>query len=105
MVLIRRYLWTGRLEWIRPYHPNMMVLSLAFIVPTTTVGTAMVVGAVLAAVWAKRHPGSYEDLGYGIAAGLMAGEGIGGVVNAVLQLIGLSGDVWGTNFGCPAGIC
>jgi hypothetical protein len=35
----------------------------------------------------------------------MAGEGIGGILNAILQILGVSGDVFGTNFGCPIGSC
>lgn len=43
--------------------------------------------------------------GYAIAAGLIAGEGIGGVINAVFQIAGISGDVYGSSVGCPAGMC
>ncbi|KAL9095241.1 MAG: hypothetical protein Q9165_002497 [Trypethelium subeluteriae] len=105
MVLVRRYVLIGRWEWLRTYHPNMMVLSLAFIIDTTVVGTAMVIGAVIAAIWARRSARSFEDYGYGVAAGFMAGEGIGGVVNAIIQMLGFSGNIYGTGFGCPAGNC
>ncbi|KAL9079264.1 MAG: hypothetical protein Q9157_001835 [Trypethelium eluteriae] len=105
MVLIRRYVLIGRWEWLRTYHPNMMVLSLAFIIDTTVVGTAMAIGAVIATIWARRSARSFEDYGYGVAAGFMAGEGIGGVVNAIIQMLGFSGNIYGTGFGCPAGDC
>jgi hypothetical protein len=42
---------------------------------------------------------------YAIAAGMIAGEGLGGVVGAALQLGGVSGDVKGTMIGCPALSC
>jgi len=46
------------------------------------------------------------DTGYAIAAGLIAGEGIGGVVNAVFQIAGIAGpDPYGTTIACPAGMC
>ena len=83
----------------------MMVVALAFIVPATIYGTAMVIGAVIAALWSKRNQKSFDTYGFAVAAGMMAGEGIGGVVNAVLQIVGLSGDVFGTTVGCPAGKC
>ena len=105
MVLIRHVLLTGKRAWVRDYWPNMMVVALAFIIPATVYGTAMTVGAVVAQLWRRLRPGGFEKYGYAVAAGFMAGEGIGGVVNAVLQICGVSGDVWGTVAGCPAGIC
>ena len=35
MVFIRHYVWVGRLEWVRAYHPNMMCVALAFVLPQT----------------------------------------------------------------------
>ena len=35
MVLVRHYIWVGRLEWVKAYHPNMMCVSLAFVLPQT----------------------------------------------------------------------
>lgn len=44
--------------------------------------------------------------GYAVAAGLIAGEGIGGVINAVFQIAGISGpEKYGSTVGCPAGLC
>ena len=83
----------------------MMVIALAFIIPASVYGTAMTIGAVVAAVWSWRQPRGFELFGHAVAAGFMAGEGIGGVVNAVLQIVGWSGEVWGTTVGCPAGVC
>ncbi|MCJ1403415.1 hypothetical protein MMC11_006638 [Xylographa trunciseda] len=105
MAVVRHAAWTGRWEWVRRYHPNMMVVSLAFVIPATVYGTAMLMGACVAAVWSRRHPKSFTMYGYAVAAGFMAGEGIGGVMNAILQIAGLSGDVWGTGVGCPGRIC
>jgi uncharacterized oligopeptide transporter (OPT) family protein len=48
----------------------------------------MVIGAVWAHFWEKRNQKSYELLCFAVAAGLIAGEGIGGVFNAVLQVAG-----------------
>ncbi|MCJ1251795.1 hypothetical protein MMC30_009033 [Trapelia coarctata] len=105
LVLVRQLLWTGRWAWLRTYHPNMMVFSLAFVIPSTVYGTAMLIGALVAATWARRSPRTFETYGYAVSAGLMAGEGIGGVLSAVLQVLGLGGDVWGTGAGCPGWRC
>lgn len=35
MVLIRHYVWVGKLEWMKKWHPNMMCISLAFVIPQT----------------------------------------------------------------------
>jgi uncharacterized oligopeptide transporter (OPT) family protein len=61
----------------------------------------MVIGATWASVWARKNPRAFDILGYAIAAGLIAGEGIGGVINAILQIANVAGDKKGTQIGCP----
>ena len=104
-VLVRHLLWRDKWEWVRAYHPSMMAVAMAFVIPATVYSTAMVMGAVLAREWSKRNANGWRLYGHALAAGLMAGEGIGGVLNAMLAVIGWSGDVRGTNIGCPDGIC
>jgi len=66
----------------------------------------MVIGAVPAYFWAKKNPKSFEIYGFAVAGGLIAGEGIGGVINAVFQIAGIAGpDPYGTNIACPADAC
>jgi uncharacterized oligopeptide transporter (OPT) family protein len=101
MVLIRHYVWVGRLEWVKTYHPNMMCIGLAFVLAQTQYGTAMTIGSAFAYVWQRKRPESFDVYGYAIAAGLIAGEGIGGVINAVFQIAGISGSVYGTQVACP----
>lgn len=105
MVLLRQVVWTGRLEWVRVYHPNMMIISLAFLLPSTVYGTAMFIGASFAWAWNKRSPQSFAVFGTAVAAGFMAGEGIGGVINAALTVVGVDFDKIGTNALCPGGRC
>jgi OPT family oligopeptide transporter len=105
MVMIRHFFWVGKLEWMRAYHPNMMCVGLAFTLPQTVYGVAMVMGSGLAYIWAKKNPASFDMYGYAIAAGLIAGEGIGGVINALFQVAGISGDKYGTNIACPLDYC
>jgi uncharacterized oligopeptide transporter (OPT) family protein len=64
----------------------------------------MVIGALISHIWSKKHFKSWELLGYAVAAGLIAGEGIGGVINAILELAGVSGEKYGSNVLCP-GVC
>lgn len=104
-VLVRHFFWTGEREWMRRYWPNMMVVSLAFVLPQTVYGTANVMGATAAIIWARKAPKHYDIYGYAVAAGLIAGEGIGGVINAIFQVAGISGDVYGSAVACPADAC
>ena len=83
-----------------------MCIGLAFVLPQTYYGLAMMMGAIPSYYWAKKNPKSFDIYAYAIAAGLIAGEGIGGVVNAVFQIAGIAGpDPYGTNIGCPANSC
>ncbi|OTA93878.1 hypothetical protein M434DRAFT_284274 [Hypoxylon sp. CO27-5] len=105
MVLVRHCLWTGNWEWMRKYHPNMMIISLAFLLPSTHYGTAMTIGASIAWAWHSHSPRTFATFGSAVAAGFMAGEGIGGVINAALTILGVDFDKIGTTFLCPAGSC
>jgi uncharacterized oligopeptide transporter (OPT) family protein len=61
----------------------------------------MVIGSVVSHFWQKKNPKHYEIFGYAIAAGLIAGEGIGGVINAIFQVAGIDGDKHGSTIACP----
>lgn len=106
MVVIRHFAYTGKWEKYKAYHPNMMAMSLAFVLNATVYGSAMVMGAIPAYFWAKKYPKHFDVYGFAVAAGLIAGEGIGGVINAVFQVAGISGpDPYGTNIACPGDSC
>lgn len=106
MIFIRHYAYRGKWEKYRVYHPNMMCIGLAFVLPQTYYGLAMIIGAVPCYFWAKRNPANFDIYGFAIAAGLIAGEGIGGVINAIFQVAGIAGpDPYGTQIGCPARAC
>ncbi len=85
--------------------PNMMAVSLAFVLPQTQYGTAMAIGATWAYIWAKRNLEGFNNYCFAVAAGLIAGEGIGGVVNAIFQIAGIGGDKYGTQIACPGDAC
>jgi len=106
MILIRHWCYKGKWEKYRVYHPNMMCVGLAFVLPQTYYGTAMVMGAVPAYFWAKKNPKHFDIYGFAVAAGLIAGEGIGGVINAIFEIAGIAGPVpYGTQVACPAWSC
>jgi len=105
MVFVRNYFWVGEREWIRKYHPNMMCIGLAFVLAQTQYGTAMTIGSAVAAYWQAKNPEHFDIYGYAVAAGLIAGEGIGGVINAVFQVAGIAGDKYGTQVACPGDSC
>ncbi|KAI9701688.1 MAG: hypothetical protein M1820_006316 [Bogoriella megaspora] len=106
MVVIRHYVFVGDRHHWRTYWPNMMCVSLAFVLPQTYYGTAMVIGALPAYFWAKKYPKHFDIYGFAVAAGLIAGEGIGGVINAIFQVAGIAGpDPYGTQIACPANLC
>ncbi|KAF4547607.1 OPT oligopeptide transporter-like protein 2 [Elsinoe fawcettii] len=89
--LVRHFYLVGTKEKYRLYLPNWMAFALAFVIPQTYYSTAMLIGAITAHIWAKRGAKSFDMYCYAIAAGLIAGEGLGGVVGACLELGGVSG--------------
>ena len=52
---------------------------------------AMVVGSSVNYFWMLRNPAGFDMYMFAIAAGLLAGEGLGGVFQALLAIIGADG--------------
>ncbi|MCJ1436204.1 hypothetical protein MMC27_005582 [Xylographa pallens] len=82
--------------------PNMNAIGIAFILNTTTYPTAMAFGSTIAYLWRRNYPMAFGMYCYAVAAGFIAGEGLGGIVGAVLQVAKVSGNYYGTAVGCPA---
>ncbi|KAI2709053.1 hypothetical protein CBS147332_6112 [Penicillium roqueforti] len=75
------------------YLPNMMMMGLAFTMPSPPYGIAMLMGALGARMWKWREERTFETYSSSVAAGLVAGEGIGDIVNGVLTIaVGWGGD-------------
>ncbi|KAI8625637.1 OPT superfamily oligopeptide transporter [Xylariaceae sp. FL1651] len=104
-VVVRHFYLVGEREWVREYLPNWGAIALSFVLPSPVFTTASLFGALLAFAWRKWKLSSFELYGYAVAAGFIAGEGLGGVIGAILQIAGVSGDVLGTGVGCPANSC
>ncbi|KAH7026389.1 OPT oligopeptide transporter protein-domain-containing protein [Microdochium trichocladiopsis] len=99
VLIAAKYLWIP--EKYHVYVPNMNAVGLAFTLYQTHYSTAMAVGAIASHIWLKKSPHTWEMYAYSLAAGLSAGEGIGGVFNAILTVAGVGGDK-GSAVGCPA---
>ncbi|KAL0576390.1 hypothetical protein V5O48_005579 [Marasmius crinis-equi] len=85
--------------WI--YVPNFNAVGLAFVTPQVFYPLAMAVGSVINYYWQKRNPKNHDIYMFAVSAGLLAGEGLGGVFNALLAVIGVDGGKFGTAIGCP----
>ncbi|CBQ73157.1 conserved hypothetical protein [Sporisorium reilianum SRZ2] len=83
------------------YVPNWNAVGLGFVVPQTYYPIAMCMGATSALFWKRRGPQSFDLLAFAIAAGLIAGEGMAGVFNAILTIVNVDGSVYGTTVGLP----
>ncbi|OJA20547.1 hypothetical protein AZE42_07075 [Rhizopogon vesiculosus] len=89
------------------YHnwvPNFNAIGIGFIMNVCTYPLAMFFGSTIAFFWRRKFFNNYEMYCFAIAAGFIAGEGLGGIVNAVLTIGGVSGAVYGTTVGCPGGV-
>ena len=86
------------------YVPNFNAIGIAMILPTTTYPTAVAAGATIAYFWHKKGFNSYAMYCYAIAAGMIAGEGLGGIIGAILQVAQVSGSYKGTAVGCPGNL-
>jgi len=75
-------------ESARDYVPSALAMGIAFIVPAYY-SVSMFIGAVIYQVWMRVDGPSARALGFSVASGLIAGEGLMGVVTAVLKLLGI----------------
>lgn len=88
----------------RHWVPNWNAIGLGFVVPQIYYPLAMVIGAHLAHTWAKRWPKTWEIWGFALSAGMIAGEGMGGVMTALFTILKIDGGEYGSAVACPAGL-
>jgi len=79
-----------KIKVIEPYIPSGLAFGIAFIVPAYY-SLSMFIGAMLYLAWKQRSPAVATALGFSVASGLIAGEGLMGIVTAVLTLFGIGG--------------
>lgn len=86
--------------------PNMLMVCMGMLIPAIQYGIAFIIGALIAKFWKWKQPHSFSTFGIAVAAGAIAGEGLGGVINALLNLLKVGGPTYyGTRLGCPGGYC
>ncbi|GJD00762.1 oligopeptide transporter [Colletotrichum higginsianum] len=86
--------------------PNMAVVGLAMTVPGSVSSITFALGAAAAALWARYGKESHATYFYSVAAGAIAGEGVGYVILSILQIAEVAGPTYfGTKLGCVAEIC
>jgi uncharacterized oligopeptide transporter (OPT) family protein len=77
-----------RVPSLSPYVPNGLALGIAFIIPPYY-SLVMFYGLVAWYVWRWLNPAAADKLNYAVAAGFIAGEGLMGIVNAGLTILGV----------------
>src|SRR5262249_48753559 len=77
-----------RIERIKPYVPSGLAMGIAFIVPAFN-SLVMFYGLVIWLFWKWLWPASAEKCTLAVASGMIAGEGLMGIVNAGLTIAGV----------------
>jgi OPT family oligopeptide transporter len=75
-----------RFAAIQPYVPSGLAFGIGFITPPDA-PICMMLGLVILVVWKFINSKSAENLNYAVASGLIAGEGLMGIVIALLALL------------------
>ncbi|KAM5543115.1 hypothetical protein V8D89_002989 [Ganoderma adspersum] len=99
VAVIVKHLWIPKRYW--HFVPNWNAIGLAFVAPQIPFSVAMAFGSVFNYVWKKRSPRSFDMYMFAVAAGMLAGEGLGGVMQALLAVAKVDGSHFGTAIGCP----
>ncbi|KAJ3083535.1 hypothetical protein HK102_001025, partial [Quaeritorhiza haematococci] len=73
----------------RGYLLSLNALGIAMVNPQPYIGLTMMIGSLIDTIWKRRFPQTHEMLMFAVASGLIAGEGIGGIVEAIYALAGL----------------
>lgn len=77
-----------KVDGIKAYVPSGLAMGIAFIIPAYY-SMVMVYGCVVWLIWRARNPESVSKYDFALASGLVAGEGLMGIVNAVLTILGV----------------
>jgi putative OPT family oligopeptide transporter len=77
-----------RMDRIKPYVPSGLAMGIAFIVPAFN-SLVMFYGLLIWLVWKRFWPVAAEKYTFAVASGMIAGEGLIGIVNAGLTIAGV----------------
>ncbi|KAJ9134111.1 Oligopeptide transporter [Pleurostoma richardsiae] len=102
--LVKNFYLVGERYKYRAWLPNWMSIGVAWVLGADS-GYANTVffGAVTAWWWKKYWPVGFETYAFAAAAGLIAGEGFAGVINAAIELSGNGGGSAGSSIAYPGG--
>lgn len=77
-----------KVEGLRNYLPSGLAMGIAFIVPAYY-SIAMCVGSIALIMWQKKNADHCKAFAFSVASGLVAGEGLMGIITAALTLLGI----------------
>ncbi|KAI0760527.1 oligopeptide transporter [Fomes fomentarius] len=97
--VVVKHLWIPKKYW--HWVPNWNAVGLAFVVPQVYYSIAMAAGSLMNYFWAIHNPATFDMYMFAISAGMLAGEGLGGVLQALLAIVKADGSLYGTAIGCP----
>ena len=78
----------GRVKKFKGYVPSGLAAGIAFIIPAYY-SFVMFYGLAAWWIWKRKSPSQVERFNFALASGLVAGEGLMGMVNAVLTVLGI----------------
>jgi uncharacterized oligopeptide transporter (OPT) family protein len=77
-----------RSDRLRRFVPSGLALGIAFIIPAFY-SLIIFYGMIAWLIWRRRQPEASEKYTFALASGLVAGEGLMGIVNAALTILGI----------------
>lgn len=102
--LFKNFYLVGPREKYRIWLPNWMSIGVGWVLGADTgYSNAVLFGSITAWWWYKYFPKNFDTYGFAAAAGLIAGEGFAGVINAILEIAGKGPNENGSMIGYPGG--
>ncbi|MCH2597583.1 MAG: OPT/YSL family transporter [Pirellulales bacterium] len=77
-----------KIKAIQAFVPSGLAMGIAFIIPAFY-SLVMFYGMCACWIWKMLTPQSVERFNFAVASGFIAGEGLMGIVNAALTLLGI----------------
>ncbi|GAA5803747.1 OPT oligopeptide transporter protein-domain-containing protein [Helicostylum pulchrum] len=75
------------------YFPSVSAVGISMINPQPEVPFSMFLGWLGGKIWKRINPSSHEDLMFSAAGGLIAGQGISAILQAVLKIAGVEANI------------
>lgn len=76
------------------WFPSMSAIGIAMINPQPEVPLSMFIGWSVGKIWKRFAPKHHEDFMYSVAGGMIAGQGISAILQAVFHICGVEGNVF-----------